>query len=278
MTFILTTKREADAQVSTSLGDFHIFGLTAGNAEKLRNEINCSLEKCSPEEYIRILSLFICYPKDKLLEGKYRPEEPILTKDDTNKFTIMDLEAIAEKYVENNDYLYTNSKLVENIDNDGNKTYKRGKKEIEYPRSENESFVDYTHRVTVLYEKNESEKIKKRLGSILGVSSFSSQLTENIGKTVSKGNLISNIVSNIGESRYESIADNFLRLEHLKEQNRAQPINELSKKLDQLINLTSQSSEFIVEMNETQIQIASEIKKSSDQSQKSSRNNIYVFY
>ena len=123
--------------VRTAIGELCIFGISLGGQIKLRKEIGRALSECQPIEFVKQLVPHICFPRTSLKEGRYKPDNPVLTSDDVSSITQEELEQIAKIYVETSEYLF--KKLTfEKRKNDKGETVSCGKYgEIEYPHQEN---------------------------------------------------------------------------------------------------------------------------------------------
>ncbi|RTE64247.1 hypothetical protein EH243_18335 [Amphritea opalescens] len=277
-------KREAYDCIVTSIGELCVFGINAKRQIELHKNLNSSLGDCIPADFIRNLCVYICFPKDRLKEEKYKPDKPILTNEDVSKLTEDELEKIAGIYIDNNEYLFKKREFKEKKNEKGEIVNYEEYNEIEHPRNEEETNISYLYRLSILEKEKYKKHMEDMFKSVSGIDSFSSNLTDSIKNTLTMGDSLSNAMESIRATSMpklrpierESLRKDFAKKERDKEERRLQPFNELSNRLDQLIESSVQASDFMVEANKIQTQIASEIKVSGDLTDKHSRKNILL--
>ncbi|MFH1614493.1 MAG: hypothetical protein ABIG61_05360 [Planctomycetota bacterium] len=284
------------AAFDSSIGKLCLITLCAGDQIKLLESLEQSLELCPAEVFVRKLMVYICYPEESLDSEGYKPESMILSDDDIEKLSTEEIEKFAEIYIKHEDYLYRKTLTKKRTDEDGKEVIYFENGEIEHPRNDNETFVQYLHRLYVLQEKKMKEQLSKMTKSIIGTARFSAGLSQNIKNTLSMGNSISKALGCIGglsakDSILKSMTDfktaqplatpkltrpniDFGEIVRLSEENRRAPFDDLANRLDQLIEINTQSTEFMVEMNKTQTGIAGEIKASGESASNFSKWNI----
>jgi predicted PurR-regulated permease PerM len=154
--------------------------------------------------------------------------------------------------------------------------------DIEFPKHENETYCQYLFRLTVEKENKLMESFENSFGNI---SNFSKQIQSGIFGAFSLGEQLSKTIKaaqSINISKVKPISVSVqpsLDLDKLTNQiseNRLKPFNDLSDKLDKLIDLNADSIQFMIEANNLQTKIAEEIKGSSDTSTRLSLRNIYI--
>lgn len=276
--FDIDINNETFGCISTAIGDLCVFNITSGNQSDFYKYLyQEDKHKCGAEEYIRVLSIYICYPKDSLIDGKYMPNSIILKKDDVNKLEIDDLENISKLYLENNKYLYAEEK-EKRLKNEKDDTIIIS---VDYGQTihhkfEDESWTKYLYRLFGLDSIKQKKQHERLIKSVIGDTNFSNPLMKNINSTLSLGDTFSKTLDEF-HNRIDFIPnptiDLFEAIKKQKEHQR-QPFNELRDRLDNLINISVESSKFIIESNKTQIVIANEIKESSDSSSFFSKINI----
>ncbi len=277
-------KQEAFACIDTCIGELCIFSINVKGQTELNKKIGASLKECSPSDFLRSFCLYVCFPKESLKDNKYKPENQVLTDDDVNKLSEDDLEKIAGIYIDNNEYLF--KKLVfKKKKNEKGETVNYGEyKEIEHPREESESNTSYLHRLSILEGEKHKKQLEDMFKSVSGLGGFSSKLTDSIKNTLTWGNSLSKAMESIRPINqpqirpieYEHPSIDFAEMARESEKRRLQPFNELSEQLDQLIESSVQASEFMIEANKIQTQIAAEIKTSGDVTERYSKKNILL--
>ncbi|ENM5771327.1 hypothetical protein V4V48_003037 [Vibrio mimicus] len=86
--------------IETGIGKLLIFTFSAANYIDLRSHLRIShdmdIEDLSPEEYLRKLCIYVCFPELDVVEN-VRPDVPVLTAEDCDKLSLGELKLIAEK-------------------------------------------------------------------------------------------------------------------------------------------------------------------------------------
>ncbi|MFW8591042.1 hypothetical protein ACOI22_09595 [Glaciecola sp. 2405UD65-10] len=277
-------KQKAYACIETSIGELCVFGINVKGQTELRKNLDSTLEDCISADFIRNLCVYICFPKASLKDKKYKPDKPILTNEDVSKLTEDELEKIAGIYIHNNEYLFKKLEFTKKKNEKGEIVNHGEYNEIEHPRNEQETNISYLYRLSILEKEKHKKQMEDMLKSVSGIGGFSSNLTDSIKNTFTMGDSLSKAMESIRPismpelrpiEREPSNID-YAKIERGKEERRLQPFNELSNRLDQLIESSIQTSEFMIEANKIQTRIASEIKESGDQTDKHSRKNILL--
>jgi hypothetical protein len=257
--------------IHTAIGDLYIFGLSARNQMELYKEVDKLLNTCNPADFIRKLARRIL--KQSLKDGKYKP----LTDADISSLTESDLEAFAKLFIEHNEYLFKESLWKSKRDNKGVIIHYMEYGEIQYPQHENESYAQYLIRLFIKGKEDQGKNIKRMLE---GFSSFSDELGDSIRNTLSWGDDLKKTMESIRSPEFVSIKQIEPKLPNIDwseiQEARSRPFNELAERLDKLIDISTQSTEFMIKMNETQTKIAGEIKSSSDQATIFSKGVIWL--
>ena len=305
-------KQKSHGSVKTSIGTLHIYYLSIKDHEDIKNNLDCDLESANTKDFLNEFIKHISFPEDTLEDKACKPKEIVLDDKDISAIDKSDIDKIIELYIENNPYL--NKKEVEKSekDDEGIVRVSYSYEDIIHPKNSDESLGEYLHRLIVLNDKKHKEQQKKIIDSIIGKSNFSHGLDKSIMSTLSLGEsltkLTSQIYSPLGEA-FKAFEPSFLdpsdqinkiiaptenlfknieltpAIDHgkkLREMYKAEkedqehPFKELGHKLDELVELSSESTRFMVQMNKSQTQMANELKQSGDQASKHSKINIYI--
>jgi len=277
-------KQKAYACIETSIGKLCVFGINVKGQTELHKKLDRSLEDWMPADFIRNLCVYVCFPKERLKDNKYKPNKPILTNEDVSKLTEDELEKVASIYIDNNEYLFKKLEYKEKKNEKGELIKYGEYSEIEHPRNEEETNISYLYRLSILEIEKQKKQMKDMFKSVSGMGSFSSNLTDSIKNTLTMGDSLSKVMESIRPINMPKTRPierdpfniDFAKIERDKEERRLQPFNELSNRLDQLIESSVQASEFMIEANKIQTRIASEIKVSGDLTDKHSRKNILL--
>jgi hypothetical protein len=266
--------------VNTSIGTLALKRITLGIRGEMYEEFDKKLKDTLPSEYIKILVKYCCVKqKDK------ESDEILLTKNEISKLTDDDFEKIAKYFIENNDYLNRESK-TKNVEEEGEILLTTEYGDISTPKNKDESFQEYLLRLTVKDDLETSESFKKFQGNL---ASFSKNLQESIKGSLNLGKQLSESVykiKNLNIPTFEPpIVPKTIKLSpknlpdfKLSETSSLKTFKEFSSKLEQLIEISASSTEFMVEANKIQTRIADEVKISSDTSTSLSRKNINVSF
>jgi len=119
--------------IKTSIGVLCLFPISAAHQSSLLKTFDLSINEIELH-YIKNLFVFVCYLENCLKEGKYKPDEPVLTLEDVNNLSEEDLEGIAKEYVS---AFYSKDKTLP-------------------PKKNDENYIYYLYRLSY----NEQEEIK----------------------------------------------------------------------------------------------------------------------
>jgi hypothetical protein len=159
--------------IETSIGLLSIFSIGVGRESKLLKSLVSSIKKTEPKEYIKKLIAYVCFPQVDLKDGKFKPDKPILSLIDIDRLSNQELEEIAKKYVLSNEYLYKDDEFRTEADINGQDLRCISYENIEYPKKDEESFIEYLHRLLCL----EQDRQKERMSTIqLSVSDIYREL------------------------------------------------------------------------------------------------------
>jgi len=277
-------KHEAYACIETSIGELCVFSINMKGQTELHKKLGTSLENCTPEDFLRDFCVFVCFPQESLKEDKYKPDSPVLTDEDVSKLTEGELDKIAGIYIENNEYLFKKLEFKKKKNEKGETVNCGEYNEIEHPRNEGESNTSYLYRLSILEMEKHKRQLEDMFKSVSGLGSFSSKLTDSIKNTLTWGDSLSKAMESIRPIHLPEIRPierellniDFAKIERDREERRLQPFNELSNRLDQLIESSVQATEFMIEANKIQTRIAAEIKESGDITEKYSKKNIFL--
>lgn len=274
--------------VNTKIGELCVFSISWGSIKELHKELDKPIEECEPDKFIRKFTRYICFPKTYIKEDRNKPAKPLLSDDDILSLTDDDLEAIAKVYIENNEYLFKKEIVKEDKKPDQVTVVSFEYGEIEYPKKENENYIQYLFRLYITHLQKMSKGISETISSIMpDIKSFSSALTDGIKNTLLWGNSLSKTMeqfraaSMIPAKPAEPVIPiisvkpaellpgfDFAEVERNIEANRLKPFSELADRLDQLIDASAQTTEFMIEANKIQTGIAEEIKSAGDETRK----------
>ena len=275
-----------------SRGNLHSFELTVGDMIKISELLGKAPEKTSPEEFVRVLLSVTCHPKDRIINESSRPVGYSLSLDDVSKINPDELEKFATLFLENNERLYRKRISKSEPAKNGKGTvvsFEYG--EMEHPREDKESSVSCLHRLWILDEAKRYKHNKDITQSLFGkyndlsniMKGFSHPLEDQMVKTLKMGDALKSSLKFAESQAKQKMSffeqptpgfNDFADLSRKIEENRIRPFEKLGDKLDKLIEVSSDTAEFVVQMNKTQTSLADELKKAGDFTLFYSKQNI----
>lgn len=264
------------ANIKTSIGDLYLFEVRIKELIKIEENLGSKLEEIESEEFFRLYLPFFAYLKQDLIGNELeRPDEYKLKSEDIDKLTKEELEEIAILFIEKHSSLYKDLTSSSSKKEDGTPVISL-KEEInesllKYP---NESYIDYVYRLVLERHKKEQEHAKKILAT------FSSGLSNDILKTIGLGESIKNSLDSfksiINKTKpiSSSLDDRLESIVHDHQMRTVSPFKDLSSKMDLMIDAEKQTVSFMDNVYKTQVEIASELKSSSDSANENSKLNI----
>lgn len=279
-------QREPDGYIHTAIGEIALFGLMIGNQLELYKELGEPIAQCEPTDFVRKLARYVCFTKSSLRDEKYKPEKPVLSPQDIALLTEVDIEAIARLYVESHPSMFRKKDFSSRIGDSGEKSISFEEGEIEIPKQEGEKFSAYLLRLFVQQDERIKQELKGVVSSMSSaLAGFSNSLSSSIKNTLSLGDSLKKTMEHIRPLHGASLQGGEIRAPLIDitevsrrraEEARVMPFRELATRLDGLIDATAEGTEFLIEANKIQTQIAGEIKTSGDQATRLARRNILL--
>ncbi len=263
--------------IDTSIGKLYLFTVSLTNQSSILKELNSPIEKANPHDYVKRLFVFACYPENSLKDEKYKPENPAFTLEDINNLPEIELEKIAQAYVINNEYLFKKPELEEktNLDNKSNHSEST---DLIHPKEGDESYINYLHRLSYLEQKKRLDKIKSMLPPQPNLESFSKILSNGIANNLMLGDSLARSSEAIRSVQHEHTSFDWAEHHRNIAREHREPFDALARRLDELINSSAQASEFMVQANKIQTEIAAEIKSGGDATDRHAKKNIGLTY
>lgn len=255
---------------TTSLGELCVFPLIVRDMMALESEFGRPVSEVGKEVYLRSYLRFTCYPKESLTSGKFKPEKPVLSPDDVEQLTHEEIDALAGLICGHEKQLWSELVLDQKEDGEGKTILSSRTGERVHEKGPDESDSDFLFRLLTLQD----EKMRSRRERLLGTSLFSSELGQKIKETIGIGDMLRRSFEPVATSD-KVVPPTFEPNLELRDR-KAELLAEISARLNALIDHTQASTTFAVTANELQMQIASEIKRSSDQSSLDSQESIKV--
>lgn len=267
--------------VKTNIGNLAIFWLSMRNRIDVEKELGSDLKKIDSKVYIKTIIKFICHKESYLSDLQTKPKEITLKGNEIDALTDDDLETIAKEYITANDYLYKKHITETNENEDGVNVISSMYGDVEFPKYDTESYVDYLLRLEV----EQNEKIREAVKSIIEpLSSFSKSIQDSFKGTVSLGENLRNTINTLQSIKIPHISPVIPQIPKLDLKKTTdqisnfeeRPMLEVAYGIEELVEINSQSIKFMIQANELQAQIAEEIKRSSDSSTKLTKWNIVL--
>jgi hypothetical protein len=262
-----------------SLGELDCFPISVGDEQEIRERLGKSIEKSTAKEYVSSLISVACHRCVVGDEEHLKPPNPSLSLSDIADIQDEELDDFVKKYLEANDHLYKEniSRLEPNKNGPGTVvSFEYG--DVEHPRIENETYIAYLHRLSVIQEKRNSERLKKYAGFTGG---FSNALKAQMEKTLNMGNALNDSFARVKAKEIYSMGPqipkiDFAEIRRKDQEARLKPFQDLAQRLDLLVSSSTSAGEFLVEMNKTQTTIAKELKESGDNTTFFSKINLFI--
>lgn len=249
------------SSVKTSIGQLSLFSLKLGTTRDLRKSFPDSVSEANPNDYVKTLFTYLYYPSDELKEGKYRPDNRVLSLSDIEGLADADLTNLADTFLQHHQYLYTDG------DTD----------DIKHPRVVDESTIEYIHRLLSLQD----EQNRKNLESAFSIGSFSPELGGKVSDSIKRASEIAEAFKKAKEETVKPITfestnslPDFSEIHRVQEKIRREPFNELGRRLDSLVDVSRQSMDYTADSQKIQLQIANEIKAGGETTDKHAKINI----
>ncbi|MDI6449136.1 hypothetical protein, partial [Anaerobaca lacustris] len=177
----------------SSIGRLAIYAISHGHHTKLVESLGGTLSTCNPRDFFKRIVPYVCWPAEKLDGDQTKPNAVAVMPDDVDKLTDADLDGIAGRYVESQDYLYRKHVTETKKDAEGRSVLSTDYGKVEHPRQEGESNIHYLHRLMVLEEDRRREQMKTLTKTLLGPTHFSQALSQSITKTLTMGDTLSRL-------------------------------------------------------------------------------------
>lgn len=270
-----------------SLGDLDCIPKIYWSDKELKNRLGKDIKDANPDDFLRALISVSCQKAPQ--ENAESPSVPAskIQYADVAGLKESELEYFAQKYVETNRYL--NCKLNAYPQKDGDGTvFETEYGEVEHPKLENETNRAYLYRLSVLKEKEDFERSATLSEKYARLSApfpgFSDKLKLQMERTLSMGDKLQETIQRMTGGTVSPRFENTPAVDYREITERAaRPYRELSERLDELISLSEENTslsakegELLVDMNQTQTGIASELKNSGDINVSFARKNFYL--
>jgi hypothetical protein len=271
-----------------ALGMLHCFGLTLNATEKLSAE---EVDALSDSAYMQMLVSLTCYQTAQLRDGKFRPSDLKLSEAQVSEIAENELEEFAGLYVENNPYLWR--KEIEGSEDGGIKLVGDCNEAL-HPKNEDESNVAYLRRLIGLWLKERlafsgrlAGQAFKSVNKVNSALNAYNKLTAAAKVTgILSGSTLAKIVSL--RQKEEDILGRYniggdLSKPQSLQQATSIPVNrnltipefrptDGEKTVDRLNDLI----DLIIESNDVQERIASDIANATSKAEKDSRTSKYI--
>lgn len=286
-----------DGYYDSSIGKLAIYSPRVKDERSLYSELGNELSKVNSETFLRTLIRHICYPVRCLGEDNRRPNEPCLSEADIAKMSSNEINDIAKIYLDIATYLYR--EFIDKTEiRDGKKVISSEDGDIIHHKNDGESNMDYLYRLYTIRD----ETYKKRYEDLLGpfkMAQFSDSAMGNIKNALNLGsslhdsiNMLSAIPKNFNNIKLaqqltasplsrsdteindlEKSAQDLLRSDV---ESKWAPFRMLESKLNELVERSNTSIDYLVKMNDAQLIAIAETKTSSNENTRYSKVNMIL--
>ncbi len=285
MTLEINLKQEPVGTFESKLGKLYIFPFTFGSQKNLHKLLGKPFSEINSESFVKSLISEVCFLEKDLLVGKYNPDKASsIPREGIDKLSSEELENFAKTYVQNNKYLFKESRTKTKKNERGNSVFYQELGEVIHPRNDAETYVNYLLRLSIIEENKQREQFAKLTKPFGVVTGFSNILTESIKKSLLMGDSLKKRMGTIRPPCFANIhpvEPHFKQIDcsniiAQQEKNRLSPFRNVAVKLDELIESSVQVANFMVEINRIQAGIAKELKDSGDNTIRISKINIAI--
>lgn len=285
----------------SNIGPLGIFSLVVGDIRKLFSEMD-DLKSVEPAVFIQHLIRYICFPEGQYGSDEIKPGNPILSMDDVKNLSAEDLSEIAKIHLNDEQFLYRKS-IDKTETKDGKTIHSSVLGEIEYPKRPNEDEVTYLYRLYIIQAERWQE-IHNKMMFPFREALFSDKVIDSIGKTIGlasdlKGTIESakyynsltnsgSIMNSLNPNMQKQFQEATIQLKNANDSKRFDasefirqeaetkwaPFKMLGGKLDSIASVLNGSTDYLLQLNDTQLGIATETKQSNVENTKLSKRNI----
>lgn len=265
--------------IPTGIGEVGVFSISVKGSIGFSKQQNDDNKYCSDIEFAKNFFPFIIWPKSSFVEGKFKPSEPLFSSNDIEILNDTERELIAEIFLNNSEYLYRRQESVSEKGSDNVTRVHFEFKEVTRPRNHNETNVAYLQRIYREHEKEQMKMFRDNIKSILPGFHLSDAINRDLYSTNALGENLKNMFKPIYPGFKSLMSDSLLSIPSKIEHTPSIPsfsssplaslpknFKGLSEKLDELIGISAQTTEYIVEMNKIQNQVLSELTQSGQSS------------
>lgn len=271
--------------VAAPYGELAVFNISHGDMDKVTSHHGLSVKGVAPKDLVHRLLPFILHKSNQLKDDGSKPNAPTLTEVEIRGLADDVIESALAPFIAAQFHLYKGLTSKVEHDEKGKPITVVSHDQVKHPKQENETNVEYLHRLLVLDE----EKTNRQMAQLFGAADFSAGLRASIQNTLGMGDSISKAMDAIRLPKMPNFAKSFpvMKIPDLgggfrepptvmplkvdfaaisksAEEARWAPFDAVNERLDDLVVLSKQSMQFMVQTNETQTQIAAEIKGSSE--------------
>lgn len=267
-------KIESSTEFETSIGNLYLFSLSLKHSYILSSAFKHSDNESKPLQCIKILIALVFYPEISLKDGKYKPEERVLSLEDVNKLSEEEIKNIAEIYIEYNSSLYKSKKTWIELNDEGKEIHHSKYEGIKYPKEEDESSINYLYRLLCLKDEREQKQMREIMNSIPKLGGFSPELQRAVAENLSTGNALTQAMKSIEPLQQslkarsipkEYVINNNMRMHSERIKANKEPFDKLAERLDTLIEASSKSTDILSKGNIQQVEMYSENKSVVDE-------------
>jgi hypothetical protein len=279
------------AAVTTSIGELQLFSLNLSDVLRLGNSQHDE-DPTADLQFMREVVRLIAFPTASLVDGKLKPEEPVLQPQQLAALKENDLEHIADSFLKHETFFYMSR--VEERATDAKGVVVSGFRDgaLVHPRLPEETLVRYLKRLLKIsatqWENAEREYLNKLRASFPGRVFRKIQSTNAVGDQLLVSAKLSTATERLEESSKMTVPvaeANISRsiprldLDGLHEAQREafnEPFRRVGEQLDQLLGKTALVERFLVSSNDTQTGISLTLKETADEIRTVGRATAYM--
>ncbi|EKF9983238.1 hypothetical protein O1D80_000638 [Vibrio cholerae] len=277
-------------EIDSEIGKLAVFSLRVKGLSKLSDLLRTSpIKEIAADTYVRFLMQVLVYPAELVIDHE-EPKSGQISAEQAAQLGKDTLDKFSDLFLQRHEYLYRES-ITNRREEDGKVIVSFDEGDVIHPKQDNESPHEYLYRLMVLEKEALDERTNKIMAGIPKIGMLSDKLLSQYQTT----NLMaSSIFNSIEHYKNATAAANLItephifiepkisepkrnlafldeiekhnRLEDERKRKNEQLIQRQEQHLEAMVDIMSQSAEYMRNIDNNQSQAAIETKKASEES------------
>ncbi|HFQ5257433.1 TPA: hypothetical protein ACGUXQ_002667 [Vibrio vulnificus] len=276
-------------EIDTEIGKLAVFSLRVKGLSILSDLVGSkSIHDIPMDSYIRLLMQVVVYPSELVLE-KEEPTSGQITSEQADLLSKDSLDKFATLFLKHHEYLYREH-ITKRREKEGKVFISFDNGEVIHPKNEDELPHEYLYRLLLIEKKKESERVNKTMARIPQWGKLSKQLMSQYQTTNMIGASLNHSLEQLRASTGAAslvpkipqpskteilksedtfrLMDSIAKQNRLKDERERQKENSIQKQeqhLESMIDIMSQSSEYMRNIDNNQRLATEETRKASEE-------------